>query len=147
MQNERAAVRGAARCLQGLQMPVVGNLAGTDCQDVRGDELDRLAPSLVLVEHSGEVTAEVQMGHDPVASQDLLSNDDLQIRYGCEERLGGSGRSRRSLRTTRGQSVVDEAVRDRLAEKVFVSRAPELIELPRARQHRGAAGRGDVARG
>jgi len=27
MQNERAAVRGAARCLQGLQMPVVGNLA------------------------------------------------------------------------------------------------------------------------
>src|SRR6266403_4254851 len=103
MQNERAAVRGAARCLQGLQMPVVGNLAGTDCQDVRGDELDRLAPSLVLVEHSGEVTAEVQVGHDPVAGQDLLSNDDLQIRYGCEERLGGSGRSRRSLRTTRGR--------------------------------------------
>src|SRR5882762_11056006 len=105
-----SSARGQSDLLQEsqivLQMPVVGNLAGTDCQDVRGDEPDRLAPSLVLVEHSGEVTAEVQMGHDPVAGQDLLSNDDLQIRYGCEERLGGSGRS---LRTTRGQSVVDEA--------------------------------------
>src|SRR3981189_2606883 len=88
-----SSARGQSDLLQEsqivLQMPVVGNLAGTDCQDVRGDELDRLAPSLVLVEHSGEVTAEVQMGHDPVARQDLLRR--------WSRRLSGRGSSHAGL--------------------------------------------------
>jgi len=43
-----ASARGQSDLLQKgqivFQMPVVGNLAGTDCQDIGGAELDRPLP-------------------------------------------------------------------------------------------------------
>ncbi len=63
------------------------------------------------------MTCEAQMGDDPIAGQNLLGHDDLQVWDGSKKRFRGGGGSRRSLRTAGRQSVVNEALGDRLPKK------------------------------
>ncbi|HMF60071.1 MAG TPA: hypothetical protein VK595_06860 [Vicinamibacterales bacterium] len=65
-----------------------------DRHDVRRDEIDRLTDALCALELPGEMTCEAQMGDDPIACQNLLGHDDLQVRDGREKRFRGGGGSR-----------------------------------------------------
>src|SRR5260370_20215200 len=76
-----------------LDVPVVGDAAVLDLDEVGGDEGDRLAFALRLSELASEVTCEVHMHSDVVAGDDHLLHRDLQIRHGGPEaarRKGGS---------------------------------------------------------
>src|SRR5712672_1800464 len=62
-----------------FQMPVVGDPAFADTQDVGGDEIDWLAGAHVSHESAGEMAGEAHMRDDSVSHYQPLYNHYLQI--------------------------------------------------------------------
>jgi hypothetical protein len=70
-----------------FQMPVVGDPAVADTQDVGGDEIDWLAGASLSHENAGEMAGEAHMRDDAVAHYQPLYNRYLQIWHRGEEPL------------------------------------------------------------
>src|SRR5229473_699833 len=111
-----------------LDMPIVGDAAVLDLDEVGGDEGDRLALALRLPEPAGEMAGEVHMHGDVVAGDDHLLHGDLESGHGGAEASRGEGRSFRSLRPARRQRVIGEVGRDGLLQQGFVASVPEIVE-------------------
>src|ERR1700720_2015740 len=70
-----------------LKMPIVGDAAVPDAQDVRRDEVDRLAIALVPHEAPGEMARETEMRDDAIADHQPLHHRHVQVGHGIEEAL------------------------------------------------------------
>src|SRR6266481_8871117 len=81
-----------------LDVPIVGDAAVLDLEEVSGDEGDRLAFALCLPELAAEMAGEVHMHRDIVAGDDHLRRRDLEVGHGGAEPARSEGRSFRSLR-------------------------------------------------
>src|SRR5882757_3810901 len=68
-----------------LDMPVVGDAAVLDLDQIRSDEEDRLALALRLPELAGEMAGEIHVHGDVVAGDDHLLHGDLEIGHGGAE--------------------------------------------------------------
>src|SRR6266853_2438967 len=62
-----------------LDVPIVGDAAVLDLDEVGGDEGDRLALALRLPEPAGEMAGEVHMHGDVIAGHDYLLHRDLEV--------------------------------------------------------------------
>src|SRR5260370_6740621 len=91
-----------------FQMPVVGDPAVADTQDVGGDAIDWLAGAGVSHEGAAEVPGEAHVGDDAVACYQSLYHHQLKIRYRREETLGCLCGPGRPLRAAMRQCVVHE---------------------------------------
>src|SRR5258708_15518577 len=111
-----------------LDVPIIGDAAVLDLDDVSGDEGDRLAFSLGLPELAAEMAGEVQMHRDIVAGDDHLLHDDLEVGHGGAEPARSEGRSFGSLWPSRRQCAVGEVGRDGLLQQGLVAGVPEIIE-------------------
>ena len=99
-----------------LKMPIVGDAAVPDAQDVRRDEVNRLAISLVPHEAPGEMAREAEMRDDAIADHQPLHHRHVQVGHCIEEALACLRRPSRSLRAALRQRVVDEVGPDRAGE-------------------------------
>src|SRR6267143_1271245 len=111
-----------------LDVPIVGDAAVLDLDEVSGDEGDRLAFALRLPEPAGEMAGEIHMHGDVVAGDDHLLHRNLEVGHGGAEPARGEGRSFRSLRPVRWQRVIDEVRRDGFLQQGLVAGIPEIVE-------------------
>src|SRR6267378_6919298 len=111
-----------------LDVPVVGDAAVLDLDEVSGDEGDRLAFALRLREPAGEMAGEVHMHGDVVAGDDHLLHRDLEVGHGGAEPSRGEGWSLRPLRSARWQRVIGEIRRDGFLQQHLVAGVPEIVE-------------------
>src|SRR5437879_8845553 len=95
-----------------LDVPIVGDAAVLDLDEVGGDEGDRLAFALRLPELAGEMAGEVHMHRDIVAGDDHLRRRDLEVGHGGAEPARSEGRSFGSLWPSPRQCAVGEVGRD-----------------------------------
>ena len=70
-------------------MPVVGDPAVADTQNVGGDEIDWLAGAGVSHESAGEMAGEAHMRDDAVTHYQPLYYRHFEVRHRGEETLGG----------------------------------------------------------
>src|SRR5260370_36784809 len=89
-------------------MPVVGDPAVADTQDVGGDEIDWLAGAGVSHEGAPEGPGEAHVGDDAVACYQSLDHHQLKIRYCREETLACLCGPGRLLRAAMWLCVVHE---------------------------------------
>jgi hypothetical protein len=122
-------------------MPIVRDLAVAHFEDVRGDEVDRLAPARDPLEDSSEMTGEAQVRDDAIADDDALHDDDPKIGHRRKKYLGRRSRSRRALGATRGQRVIDKPRRERCRKQPRTSVHPQAIKGVDRLQQRGAVRR------
>src|SRR5712675_1193651 len=111
-----------------LDVPIVGDAAVLDLDEVGGDEGDRLAFALRLPELAGEMAGKVHMHGDVIAGDDHLLHRDLEVGHGGAEAARGEGRSLRPLRSARRQRLISEVGRDGLLQQLFVAGVPEIVE-------------------
>src|SRR5712675_2510140 len=84
-----------------LDVPIVGDAAVLDLDEVGGDKGDRLALALRLPEPAGEMAAKSHMHSDVVAGHDYLLHRDLEVGHRGAKPARGEGRSFRPLRPAR----------------------------------------------
>src|SRR5260221_5134086 len=113
------------QCQIVFYVPIVGDAAVLDLDEVGGDERDRLALALRFSELAGEMAGEVHMRRDVIAGDDYLLHRNLEVRYSRAETARSEGRSLRSLRPARRQRVISEAGRDGLLQQGLVASVPE----------------------
>src|SRR5258708_3181624 len=111
-----------------LDVPVVGDAAVFDLDEVSGDEGYRLAFALRLPEPAGEMAGEIHMHGDVVAGDDHLLHRDLEVGHCGAELAAGEGRPLRALRPARRQGVIGEVGRDGLLQQGLVGGVPEIVE-------------------
>src|SRR5690348_16312432 len=121
-------------------MPVVRDLPVAYLEDVRRNEIDRLAFSSYSAELASEMAGEAHVGHHAILDDDSLNDGDLQIRNGCEEGLGSGSGSRWSLRTPGRQRVIEKLRRYRRVQQRLAAVRPEPVERINGFQDRGAFG-------
>src|SRR6266851_3841002 len=109
-------------------MPVVGDPAVADTQDVGGDEIDWLAGAGVSHESAGEMASEAYMRDDVVTHYQPLYHRHFEVRHRGEKTLGGLCGPGRPLRSTMRQCVVHEIRRDRACEQRRAAIDPEAVE-------------------
>ena len=88
-------------------MPILGDASIGDAVDVGGNEIDRLALALDLLEAPCEVTTETQVRDDTITGNDHLLDLAADVRDREAYRLRGC-RSCNSLRATGRQRLVDK---------------------------------------
>src|SRR6195256_449283 len=111
-----------------LDVPIVGDAAVLDLDEVGGDKGDRLALALRLPEPAGEMAGEIHVYGDVVAGDDHLFHRDLEVGHRGAEPARGKGRSFRSLRPACWQRVIDEVRRDGFLQQGLVAGIPEIVE-------------------
>src|ERR1700693_641414 len=111
-----------------FEMPVIGDPAVPDTQDVSGDEIDWLAGAGVSHENAGEMSGEAQMRNDSVAHYKPLYHRHFEVRHRGEETLGGLCGPGRPLRAAMRQCVVHEIRPDRAREQRRTAIDPEAVE-------------------
>ena len=109
-------------------MPIVGNLAVSDLQNISGNEIDRLTFSGCVAERPREVTGEAQVRDDAIANHELLKDGKTKIRYRGEKGFRCSDRPGGSLRSSRRQGMVEEVPRDRLIQQLRAAIDPEAVK-------------------
>ncbi len=127
-----------------FEMPVIRDLALTHFQNIRSDEIDRLATPGGPLEDSGEMTGKSQVRDDAVGDDDALYDDDPKVRHCGKKRLGCGGRARRTLGPPRRQRVVDETRREREREQTCTAIRPKTVEGIDRLQQRGATRRSTI---
>src|SRR5258708_4102510 len=111
-----------------LDVPIIGDAAVLDLDDVSGDEGDRLAFSLGLPELAAEMAGEVQMHRDIVAGDDYLLHGDLEVRHCGSDAARIKGRRFVSLWPSRPQPVVCAVASDGFLPQRLVSGVTEIVE-------------------
>src|SRR6266436_1546671 len=111
-----------------LDVPIVGDAALLDLDEVGSDEGDRLAFALRLPELAGEMTGEVHMHSDVVACDDYLLHRDLEVGHGGAKPARSESRSLRPLRPAWRQRVIGEVGGDGFLQQAFISGIPEIVE-------------------
>src|SRR6266478_2891942 len=111
-----------------LDVPIVGDPAVLDLDEISSDEGDRLTFALPLAKLASEVTGEAHMQGDVVAGDDHLLHRNLEVRHSGAEPARSEGRSLRSLRSARRQRVIDEVGRDGFLQQGLVAGVPEIVE-------------------
>src|SRR6267154_6678640 len=127
-----------------FDVPVVGDAAVLDLEEIGRNEGNRLSLALRLAEGASEMAVETHVYGDVIASDDHLLHRHLEIRHGSPEPLRGKCRPLRPLRTPRRQGTVGEAFRDCLLQQGDIPCVPELIEGAHGFQGRGTLSRRDV---
>src|SRR5712671_71577 len=84
-----------------LDVPIVGDAAVLDLDEIGGDEGDRLALALRLPEPAGEMAGEVHMHGDVIAGHDYRRPRGLGGGHRGARRARGEGRSFRPVRPAR----------------------------------------------
>ena len=102
-------------------MPILGDASIGDAVDVGGNEIDRLALALDLLEEPCEVTTETQVRDDTITGNDHLLDLAADIRDREAYQLRGCQRSCNSLRATGRQRLVDKIWRKRRAAMTWAS--------------------------
>src|ERR1700687_5614197 len=111
-----------------FDMPIVGDAAVLDLDEVSGDEGDRLALALRLPEPAGKMAGEVHMHRDGIARHDHFLHRDPEVGHGSAEPARDEGWSLRSLRSARRQRVIGEIRRDGFLQQRLVTGVPEIVE-------------------
>src|ERR1700675_4387297 len=109
-------------------MPVVGDAAVLDLDEVGGDEGNGLALAPRLTERADEVSGKVHVHGDTVAGDNHLLNGHRQVGHGGAELARSEGRPLGSLWTARRQGAVGESRRDSLLQKSVIAGVPEIVE-------------------
>src|SRR5260370_14325697 len=110
-----------------LDVPVVGDPAVLDLDEVSGDEGDRLTFALPLTKLAGEMAGEAHMHGDVLAGDDHLLHRDLEIGHGGAETAGRERRAPRALRRAEPQPVIGEAGRGGFLPQGLVAGDPENV--------------------
>jgi len=129
-----------------FEMPVIGDPAVSDTQDIGGDEIDWLAGAGVSHESAGEMSGEAHMRDDAVAHYQPLYDRHFEVRHRGEETLGGLCGPDRPLHAAMRQCVVHEIRPDRAREQRRTAIDPEAVEGIHGLEQSGKALGRDVGR-
>src|SRR3984893_13301003 len=111
-----------------LDVPIVGDAAVLDLEEVSGDEGDGLAVALDPAEGAGEMAGEAHVHGDVIAGEDHLFYRHREVGNCGAELARGEGRPLRSLRAARRQGTIGEGRRDGLFQEGFITAVPEFVE-------------------
>src|ERR1700730_15948780 len=114
-----------------LDVPIVGDAAVLDLEEVSGDEGDGLAVALDPAEGAGEMAGEAHVHGDVIAGEDHLFYRHREVGNCGAELARGEGWPLRSLRAARRQGTIGEGRRDGLFQEGFVTAVPEFVERAR----------------
>ena len=100
-----------------LDVPVVGDPAVRDFEEVGRDETDRLARAFDVAERAGEVRREHHVDGHHVARDDQLLDRHAEVRHGARKVLDANAGTARAPGPPGRQRMVREAGRHRAIEE------------------------------
>jgi hypothetical protein len=111
-----------------FDMPVVGDAAVLDLDEVGGDEGNGLALTPRLTERAAEVSGKAHVYGDIVAGDNHLLNGHREVAHGGAELARSEGRPLGSLWTAGRQGAIGESRRDSLLQQGVIAGVPEIVE-------------------